>query len=586
MATPPPTNAAPFTLTELVSLTGARVVHEGSRVIRGVSTDTRTLTKDNLFVALTGDRFDGHRFLERAISLGAGALLVSDASALDGLDTRDVSVVIASDTLSALGALGRGHRERMEREGSLRLLVAITGSVGKTTTKEMCAAALEALGHRTLRTAGNLNNRIGVPLTLLALEPTHDAAVIEVGMNVPGEIEILAQLARPHVGIVTAVAAVHTEGVGSIEGVAREKASLLSALSPIPGCVSAAIFTVDDRIVVPLARSSRASTHLGVGRHEDADVRLLSRHVRTDGASECRYAIRPPEGATSTDVELSLRLFGEGAARNAACALALAIVVGGTRALGPVAEALSALRAGEGRGALLAGLDGTLVIDDAYNASRRSVVNALEAASELAKARQGRVIAVLGDRVNVLYRYIPFRTPSWRDDHRDAAHVRARAVVHPRAASEADRPGRPQGGPRDAPRPRRARPRWAARSSSSPCSSPRCSGRPDEPVRAGDDAVTAATASSATSTTTSRSSARTPAASRGATSSSVSSASAARRAATRSLGNEGLPRTGTRDQARHSRSRSSRSRRGLASCCRSGLRAVRRRSSSSRPRTR
>lgn len=401
MATPPPTNSAPFTLTELVSLTGSCVIHEGSRVIRGVSTDTRTLTRDNLFVALTGDRFDGHRFLDRAITLGAGALLVSDASALDGLDTRDVSVVIASDTLSALGALGRGHRERMEREGSLRLLVAITGSVGKTTTKELCAAALEALGHRTLRTAGNLNNRIGVPLTLLALEPTHDAAVIEVGMNVPGEIEILAQLARPHVGIVTAVAAVHTEGVGSIEGVAREKASLLSALSPIPGRVSAAIFTVDDRIVVPLARGSRASTHLGVGRHEDADVRLLSRHVRPDGASECRYAIRPPEGATSTDVELSLRLFGEGAARNAACALALAIVVGGTRALGPVADALSALRAGEGRGALLAGVDGTLVIDDAYNASRRSVVNALEAASELAKARQGRVIAVLGDMLEL-----------------------------------------------------------------------------------------------------------------------------------------------------------------------------------------
>ena len=263
------------------------------------------------------------------------------------------------------------------------------------------SAVLEALGHRTLRTVGNLNNRIGVPLTLLALEPSHGAAVIEVGMNVPGEIAVLATLARPHVGIVTSVAAVHTEGVGSIEGVAREKVSLLYALTPLAERASAAIFTTDDRIVVPLARSSPARTHLGVGRHEDADVRLIGRRVRTDGASECRYAIRPPNGATSTDVELELRLFGEGAARNAACALALAVVVAETRGLGAAAEALSKLRPGEGRGALVQGLDGTLVIDDAYNASRKSVVNALEAASELAKARQGRVIAVLGDMLEL-----------------------------------------------------------------------------------------------------------------------------------------------------------------------------------------
>lgn len=401
MATPPPSNVAPFTLGELVSLTGARVVREGSRAIRGVSTDTRTLAKDNLFVALTGDRFDGHRFLAKAIELGAAALLISDESAVSGLETSDVSIVIVADTLVALGALGRGHRERMEREGSLRLVVAITGSVGKTSTKEMCAAVLDALGHRTLRTAGNLNNRIGVPLTLLCLEPTHGAAVIEVGMNVPGEITMLAEIARPHVGIVTAVAAVHTEGVGSIEGVAREKGSLLTALRPITDRVSAALYTVDDRVVLPHARASQATTHLGVGRHEEADVRLLSRRVRTDGSSECRYAIRPPGGATSTDVEVELRLFGEGAARNAACALALAIAVGGTRALGPAAEALSTLRAGEGRGALLPGIDGTLVIDDAYNASRRSVINALEAASELAKARQGRVIAILGDMLEL-----------------------------------------------------------------------------------------------------------------------------------------------------------------------------------------
>ncbi|MBX7196769.1 MAG: UDP-N-acetylmuramoyl-tripeptide--D-alanyl-D-alanine ligase [Sandaracinaceae bacterium] len=403
MATPPPINAAPFTLEDLASITGARVIRMGSRPIRGVSTDTRTIVNDNLFVALRGERFDGHTFLARAIELGASALLVSDASAIDTLPAADVSIVIADDTLVALGALGRSHRERMEREGALRLVVAITGSVGKTTTKEMCAAVLEAMGHRTLRTAGNLNNRIGVPLTLLTLDPSHTAAVVEVGMNVPGEIAMLAAIARPHVGIVTSVAAVHTEGMKTIEAVAEEKASLLAGLAASPGRgqLSVAIYSVDDRVLVPHAQRSPAPLQLGVGRHEEADVRLFARRGLADGGSECRYAIRPPGGATSTSVELTLHLFGEGAARNAACALALAVAVGDTRALAVAAKALEGLRAGEGRGAMLAGLDGTLVIDDAYNASRRSVINALEAASELAKTRQGRVIAVLGDMLEL-----------------------------------------------------------------------------------------------------------------------------------------------------------------------------------------
>lgn len=403
MATALPTNQAPFTLDELASLEDVRVIHRGSRVIRGVSTDTRGITKDDLFVALRGDRFDAHRFLDQAIAAGASALLAADESGLASARAADVSYVIASDTLVALGALGSFHRERMEREGALSLVVAITGSVGKTTTKEMCGAVLDALGHRTLKTRGNLNNRIGVPLTLLTLDPSHTAAVLEVGMNVPGEIATLAEIVRPNVGIVTSVAAVHTEGMKSIEAVAEEKASLLSALTgqPIGGRVSAAIYTVDDRIVVPLAQRSPAPIHLGAGRDAHADVQLVSRRALSNGASECRYAIRPPEGATSTDVELTLNLFGEGAARNAALALALAIAVGGTRALGAAVQALSTLRAGEGRGAMLPGIDGTVVIDDAYNASRRSVLNALEAASELAKTRQGRVIAVLGDMLEL-----------------------------------------------------------------------------------------------------------------------------------------------------------------------------------------
>ncbi|MFN7696266.1 MAG: UDP-N-acetylmuramoyl-tripeptide--D-alanyl-D-alanine ligase [Deltaproteobacteria bacterium] len=401
MATAPPTNVAPFTLEELGALAGARWIRRGSRAVSGVSTDTRTLGDGNAFVALVGERFDGHLFLAKALERGAAALIVSDEASLAGLAPLDVSILIVPDTLVALGQLGHAHRERMEREGSLRLVVAITGSVGKTTTKEMCGAVLEALGHRTLRTAGNLNNRIGVPLTLLALEPSHAAAVFEIGMNVPGEIALLTELARPHVGVVSAVAAVHTEGVGTLEGVAREKSSLVTGLHPSPARVSAAIYTVDDRIVVPLAQASSATTHVRVGRHEEADVRLLARRARGDGGADCLYAIRPPGTATTTELALQLRMLGEGAARNAGLAIALALVAGGAQALDAATAALGALEPGEGRGAPVPGLGGTLVIDDAYNASRRSVINALEAASELAAARQGRIVAVLGDMLEL-----------------------------------------------------------------------------------------------------------------------------------------------------------------------------------------
>jgi UDP-N-acetylmuramoyl-tripeptide--D-alanyl-D-alanine ligase len=389
-----PKSHARFTPAEAAAATGARIAREGSRTITGVSTDTRDLEPGDLFVALRGERFDGHTFLARAVELGASALLVDhDVEAPAG-----VAVLIVDDTLVGLGALARAHRDRLEASGSLRIVVGITGSVGKTTTKEMCAAVLEGLGHRVARTAGNLNNRVGVPLTILGASEEHTALVLEMGMNVPGEIAAVAAIGRPHVGVVTSVAAVHTEGVGSIEGVAREKAALLDALGAEG---TTAIFTVDDRILVPLAQRSPAAVHLGCGRHEEADVRLFARTALPDGSTRCREAVRPPAAATSTDVELELRLPGEGAARNACLALALAVAVGETRSLGAAAEALSKLAPGPGRGAMLAGIDGTLLVDDAYNASRRSVINALEAASELAKARQGRVIAVLGDMLEL-----------------------------------------------------------------------------------------------------------------------------------------------------------------------------------------
>ncbi len=402
MTTPAPDNHATFSLDELAALEGATVIRGGEGIAVGVSTDTRTLRRGALFVALRGERFDGHRFLDRAIALGARCLVVSDAEALAGVEAS-IPVVLVPDTLAALGALAHLHRERMEREGALRLVVAITGSVGKTTTRQMCAAVLRARGHAVHETLANLNNLVGVPLTLLAIEPAHTAAVLEVGMSVPGEIAQLARLVRPHVGVVTSVARVHTEGLGSLEAVAREKAALLDALeaTPAPGRVSIAIHTVDDRVLVPLAAASPAPMHLGTGRHPDADVRLHGRRLLRDGVWESRYTVRPLAGLTATDVEVRLKLAGEGAARDAAIALALAVAIEGPQALGRAAEALGRLSPAPGRGALLEGPRGSLVLDETYNASRASVENALEAGRELARARAGRLIAVLGDMLEL-----------------------------------------------------------------------------------------------------------------------------------------------------------------------------------------
>ncbi|NOY89707.1 MAG: UDP-N-acetylmuramoyl-tripeptide--D-alanyl-D-alanine ligase, partial [Deltaproteobacteria bacterium] len=213
MATELPRCRARFLLSEIARVTGGQLVGEDLEV-RGVATDTRGMPEGALFVALRGPRFDGHRFVSEALEAGASAALVQDESAL----APGQRAVLVADTLRALGDVAAFHRRRMDVQ-----VVAITGSAGKTSTKELLADALAAGGRDVLRTRGNLNNRIGLPLTLLALEPRHEIAVIEMGTSEPGEIARLTEIARPDVGVLTLVAAAHTEGLGSLEAVAAEK---------------------------------------------------------------------------------------------------------------------------------------------------------------------------------------------------------------------------------------------------------------------------------------------------------------------------------------------------------------------------
>ncbi|HNP05648.1 MAG TPA: Mur ligase family protein, partial [Rhodocyclaceae bacterium] len=190
--------------------------------VAGVSSDTRSVAPGQLFFALKGERFDAHDFLENALASGAAALLVADAARVPA----GASAVVVDDTRLALGRLGAAWRRKFSIP-----VVAVTGSNGKTTTKEMIAAILRAaFGNTVLATRGNLNNDIGLPLTLLGLDAHHRAAVIEMGMNHPGEIAYLAPLGAPTVAVITNAQRAHLEGMGDLNEVAREKGALYGGL--------------------------------------------------------------------------------------------------------------------------------------------------------------------------------------------------------------------------------------------------------------------------------------------------------------------------------------------------------------------
>ena len=192
MATPIPANQATFHRDEVVSATGGTSGGPTWESASGVVTDSRAIQPGNLFVALRGERFDAHEFAAQAVDAGATAVVVERGTPLPD----HVSTVEVDDTLLALGDLARAHREKWNGK-----VIGITGSVGKTTTKDLAASALQSAGYRVLKTAGNLNNRIGVPMTLFQLDATVDMAVIEMGTSEPGEIARLAEIAAPDVGI-------------------------------------------------------------------------------------------------------------------------------------------------------------------------------------------------------------------------------------------------------------------------------------------------------------------------------------------------------------------------------------------------
>ncbi|MGH7918257.1 MAG: Mur ligase family protein, partial [Candidatus Binataceae bacterium] len=276
MATPIPHNRCGFTAAEIISATGASMTGSVSK-LTSVSIDSRTIDEGGLFVALRGVR-DGHDFIIAAAARGAGAALVEH-----GRGNGVLPCFATVDTLTALGALARFHLKR-ERAARQLPLVTIGGAAGKTTTKELTAALVRALYGDILATPGNLNNLIGVPMTLLTLCPVHRAAVLECGTNRTGEIAQLAAMTEPDVALVLNVDIEHTEGLGSLEGVATEESAIFQH-------ARAAVIDTAEAMVAARVPAGMRTVTFGEAPH--ADVRLYRREISEGGRQRVTLALNP-----------------------------------------------------------------------------------------------------------------------------------------------------------------------------------------------------------------------------------------------------------------------------------------------------
>ncbi len=355
-----------FALSELAAPLAAQLSGDDVR-ISSVSTDSRSIRAGELFVALKGENFDGHAFLDAVQDAGAIAALVSE-QVTTGLPTLRVE-----DTELALGRLGAFNRDQYQGT-----LVGITGSCGKTSCKNMLAAILGSQA-RTLATEGNLNNEIGLPLTLLRLEPGHRYAVLEMGAGKPGDIAYLCELARPQISVLLNAMPAHLEGMGSLQGIAETKGAILAGL----GAGGCAVYPAESEFTPLWRELTGAARRLEFGFGDEAPVHVSELIVGAD-ASSFRLHI---EGDS---VAVQLPLPGRHNVANALAAAAAAVAAGVE--LERIPEGLAAVPPQVGRLTRLQGRNGIELIDDSYNANPASV----KAAVDVLEAQVGRSVLILG----------------------------------------------------------------------------------------------------------------------------------------------------------------------------------------------
>jgi UDP-N-acetylmuramoyl-tripeptide--D-alanyl-D-alanine ligase len=375
-----------WTLAALKAATGARLSGEPGAEIGGVSIDSRTLAAGDAFFAIKGDRVDGHDYVANALARGAGVAVIADEK-LAAMPTG-APLAIVSDVLEALRALARAARAR-----SAAKIIAITGSAGKTGTKDALALALSGEGETHASTA-SFNNHWGVPLSLARLSESARFAIFELGMNHAGEIEPLTRLVRPHIALITTIEAVHLEYFENIEAIADAKSEIFLGMA----AEGIAILPRDNAQygrLVAAARKAQVGRIVDFGEHPDAEARLIDMALKAD-CSTVRADILGDE------VDYKVGAPGKHLVLNSLAVLAAAKLAGGDLAIAALALAGLVPPSGRGQRMQLDMNSGkALLIDESYNANPASMRAALEVLGQAPIGRRGRRIAVLGDMLEL-----------------------------------------------------------------------------------------------------------------------------------------------------------------------------------------
>lgn len=367
---------------EIAEATGGRIIHAGGgngtacagTIIRGISTDSRKIGDGDLFIPLIGENFDGHDYIAGAFEKGAAAAL----SQKPVQDFPGRTVILVENTLKALQALAAWYRSRFDIP-----FIGITGSVGKTSTKEMVACAL-GTQYNVLKNEGNLNNEIGVPLTVFRLEEDHEAAVVEMGMSGFGEISALTAIVRPRVGIITNIGISHIEKLGSRQNILKAKLELLEGLQP-GGLL---VLNGDDSLLSGVRDLLKVRT-ISYGLNEGVDYQAVN--IRSRGINGIDFDIR----IESKDYTIHVPAPGIHNVYNALAAVAAGLEL--SVPMQDIIDGIAQFRTGRMRMDIISA-NGLTVINDAYNASPQSVKAALDVLDELECSRR---VAVLGDMLEL-----------------------------------------------------------------------------------------------------------------------------------------------------------------------------------------
>jgi UDP-N-acetylmuramoyl-tripeptide--D-alanyl-D-alanine ligase len=374
----------PWSTGEILEATGGELLCGDLRhSFAQIFIDSRKVAADGVFIAIIGDIHDGHTFASDVVAQGGRGVVISrhkvDDLPVVQWEQKGVTAVAVDDTTRALGDMAAYNRRRSEVS-----VVAVTGSNGKTTTRQMAAAVISQQ-YKTLATIGNLNNQIGLPLTLLGLEPEHQWAVVELGTNNPGEIARLAEICAPNIGVITNIGPAHLEGLGSIEGVAREKGSLLKSL-PSSG---KAVLNADDSRVRQLARRTACEVLL-YGFAPDAAVRAEDVTAKENGIC---FTLK----LAAESISIRLNSPGRFMVTNALAAAAVGNLLG--LSAGMIKAGLEAFQPVSGRMNIQHTPNGIHIIDDTYNANPDSMKAALRTLETMRAGARG--VFVAGDMLEL-----------------------------------------------------------------------------------------------------------------------------------------------------------------------------------------